>query len=217
MKKKYVKWQKASLIAMIVGWGITFIYTLGFSTGITVLRQDMDVFGYIFKFYDKKHGLSVFTEVIPLIDHYYNNLIKVNNLFLYFTVIAFVVIALLFAFGCYRRLRYSKIQNIASIIGSAILSIFIAVAFIMLISLYIEHHNIDFSDYNFVVTEGDTNGVLSDNMVINVTTFRNIIGFIIFGFDLAIVFLFGYITVIKNKFAAFYQANKEKNNKEENV
>ncbi|MDD3107139.1 MAG: hypothetical protein PHP65_04995 [Bacilli bacterium] len=217
MKKKYVKWQKASLIAMVIAWGITFIYTLGFSTGITVLRQDIAVFGYIFKFYDKKHGLSVFTEVIPLIDSYYNNLIKANNLFLYFTVIAFVLVALLFAFGCYRRIRYSKIQNIVSIIGITILSILVIYAMVTLTSLYIEHRNIDFSDYNFVVTTGDTESVLSDNMVINVTTNRNIIGFIIFGIDLATTFLFGYIAMIKNKYAILYQANKQKNIMEENV
>ncbi|MFA7011300.1 MAG: hypothetical protein WC240_08820 [Bacilli bacterium] len=217
MKKKYVKWQKASLIAMIIAWGITFIYTLGFSTGITVLRQDMAVFDYIFKFYDKKHGLHVFDEVIPLIDSYYNNLIKANNLFLYFTIIAFLIVGFIFALGCYRRLRYSKIQNVTTIVGVALISIIAVIAIITLASLYVEHHNIDFSDYNFVVLEGDTEKVLSDNMVINVTTNRNIIGFIIFGLDLATAFIFGYVALIKNKFAISYQANKQKNHREENV
>ena len=60
------------------------------------------------------------------------------------------------------------------------ISIIAVIAIITLASLYVEHHNIDFSDYNFVVLEGDTEKVLSDNMVINVTTNRNIIGFIIF-------------------------------------
>ena len=215
MKKKYVKWQKASLIALIISFAITFIYALGFSTGITVLKQDMDVFDYIFKYYDRMYGLNVYTDIIPNIDSYYNNLIKVNNLFLYITILAFIIIAVLFAVGCYRRIRYGKLQNVTTIIGISLLIVMILVSIYFLIALYYQHNSIDFTDYNYVVLEGDINGVLSDNMEINVTTARNTIGFIIFGIDLLATLSFGYVTLIKYKFALKYIEEKQKENMKE--